>query len=169
MLILPQFNTYTDRQTHIQTHMHTYWYQLSTTPIRPPPTFALNPFLATLFKSGLKFIQPFQFVQTNSWQTSRQKLIQPAHVLLKDIKDGPLLSYILGLGLNILSSEMTSTAPASLHPAEISIKIIQEYHSCFQGNLLTSALGILGTEVQKRTNVEEKALLTWPVLLKLTK
>jgi len=55
---------------------------------------------------------------------------------------------------------MTSTASASLHPAEINIKIIQEYHSHSQGNLLTSALGILGTEVRKRTNVEDKALLT---------
>lgn len=64
---------------------------------------------------------------------------------------------------------MTNTASVSLHPAEISIKIIQEYHSHSQGNLLTSALEILGTEVQKRTNMEEKALITKPVLMKLTK
>lgn len=160
MLILPQFKyIYRQTDTHTDTHAHIlvlaqYHPNKASTNLCPESIFG-NPiqirvkiYLAISVCSN-KFLAN---IQTETYIAS------PCPS--KRYKRWPIIELHLGLGLNILSSEMTSTAPASLHPAEISIKIIQEYHSCFQGNLLTSALGILGTEVQKRTNVEEKALLT---------
>ena len=69
-------------------------------------------------------------------------------------KDGMLLRYIWCGGVRIGFIEITSSASASIHPAEISIKIIlQEHYSYSQWNDPTSTYRMLGTEVWKRINL----------------
>ena len=60
----------------------------------------------------------------------------------------------MGWRVRIGFTEITSTTSASIHPAEISIKIIlQEHYSYSQWNDPTSTYRMLGTEVWKRINL----------------